>query len=339
MNSISIPLWSKHIFGIAFFIGYEVSFVMLLGSRATIVDLFPFYALDTLFFYTSAYLVFPLADRTNLLVLLVVSIQIIVYLVLASAVARLVELIPHNLRDGYMVPVRYLELVKNIYRAVYILGLSLALWLGRKTIAQAKEVLRLKIINLESDVAYLRAQANPHLLFNMLNYLHEDLIVSDSRQASNVSILSEMMHYAYQPTGDDNKSLLADELNNVRNFLKLQELRLMHPLSIDFVNSLSEHELGMRIPPLLLLTLVDNMIKYGLIDDSSNRASILVTADQGVLNFITVNGIRQRIRHRSPYHIGLDNLRKRLEYTYAGRYSLTVESSESHFKVELSIQL
>lgn len=340
IDTKKISLLLKHILALGLFISYEVSYVMLFGSRATVWDLIPFYLLAIAFFYLNAHFVMPLWDRISPgLTILVIGLEIASYLLMISLAEKLVEMIPHRLRESYILPPKFIEPVKNAYRAIYILGLSIAYWLGRKTVLQAREMHRLRMKALEQEVAYLRAQANPHLLFNVLGDLYEDMREQSAMQAVKVSLLVENMHYAYRPPAIDFKSLLSEEIDQVKNYIALQQTRHDDPLAITLEEPPGAEITSVRFPPIILLTLVDNIFKYGVVTDKSDPARITITYKSGELAINTHNRIRGNAGHQLPYHIGLANTQRRLEYAYPGQHHLLISKEARHFIINLFVRV
>lgn len=243
---------------------------------------------------------------------------------------------------GYVVgPMRNSDLIEslsyNFFSTLWYLGLMLALklsidWYGQQLIIQ-----KITVEKLNAEVNFLRAQVNPHFLFNILNSLYA-LTLKKSTLAPDVVLkLSEMMEYMlYDST--DAKVLLEKEITYLNNYMELERLRFSPGVVIDLT---IDGELnGQEIAPLLLLPLVENGFKHGLSKQTANSwLTAKITLDQSTLKVIIENGKPPSVAGKSKGGIGLDNLRKRLELIYPTKHTLELEDKKNAFLVKLVIEL
>src|SRR5262245_14366314 len=123
--------------------------------------------------------------------------------------------------------------------------------------------LELAVVTRDAQLRSLRAQLNPHFLFNSLNSLRHLIIENPDRAVAMVTGLSELLRYSLASDRVDMVSL-AEELQVVDEYLELERVRLEERLRIE--RAIDPAALRTRIPPMLIQTLVDNAIKHGIAD-------------------------------------------------------------------------
>jgi len=243
---------------------------------------------------------------------------------------------------GYVVgPMRNSNLVEslsyNFFSTLWYLGLMLALKLSMDWYGQQLVIQKITVEKLNAEVNFLRAQVNPHFLFNILNNLYA-LTLKKSELAPDVVLkLSEMMEYMlYDSTGK--KVLLEKEISYLHNYMELERLRFSDEAAINL--NINAEPNGYEIAPLLLLPLIENAFKHGLGKQTKGgwlKADI--TLDERNLEFIIENAKPVLTVGYTKGGIGLDNLRKRLDLLYPNRYTLLFEDRKDTFWAKLIIEL
>jgi LytS/YehU family sensor histidine kinase len=243
-------------------------------------------------------------------------------------------------------------LVPNAYRGVYFLGFSTLYWAILRMITfrkRAHETETMQLITLkekaelernlaEARNAYLQHQINPHLLFNTLTFIH-NTYYKFSREASQcVLLLVEIMRYSLHEVDTDGKTSLIKEIEQIQNFIELNQLRFDYELYIDFQ---AEGDFGThQIIPLILLTLTENIFKHGNLKREGDKAKIHISiSGQHELNFVTWNLKKHQSETKRLRSIGIKNVIKRLEYSYKHQYSLNIKDDEDSYGLELRVQL
>jgi len=190
---------------------------------------------------------------------------------------------------------------------------------------------------LAAELNYLKAQINPHFLFNTLHNLHY-LIEMKNAQASEVILkLSGIMRYMIY---DANKPmvLLSKEIDYIENYLSLEALRLNDSFELTF--DIPPFDSQLQIAPLLLITLVENAFKHGIGDgQEENWLHISLSWEGNTLAISVANSVENRgyLEEQAVSGFGLSNLRKRLALTYPDRHSLIIRPLKRKFEVYLSI--
>ena len=192
-----------------------------------------------------------------------------------------------------------------------------------------------KFNQMEAEFKALSSQINPHFLFNSLNTLY-GMIVSRSEKAEEAFVkFTDMLKYMYDnPTAE--KISLEKEMEYIDNYVEFQELRHNGHTKVEWVCSIENPTL--LIPPMLLITFVENAFKYGSSSSRDCTISIRASEHDGRLLFETENRIMKR-PSESQKGIGLENCRNRLELLYPGRYELSISENEDIYKVRLMIEL
>lgn len=206
----------------------------------------------------------------------------------------------------------------------------------RESFAQKEKLDEIAVQKLKTEISYLRAQINPHFLFNTLNNLYGLSLEHSEKTPDLIVRLSKMMDYMlYEVEGT--KVLLKRDVENVENYIAMERFRQGNNASIHFkVNGDIRNQL---IEPLLMLPLVENAFKHGvsqMIEDAYLEVSLSVS-DEEFLFLVKNNYKRSASQQQVHQSLGLINLRKRLDLFYDGRYSLDIYDDNVNYHVTLRI--
>ncbi|WP_266364723.1 sensor histidine kinase [Tellurirhabdus rosea] len=197
-----------------------------------------------------------------------------------------------------------------------------------KTLSQALERDKAR-----AELAHLRAQINPHFLFNTLNFLYAKARQSSRELAEAIMILSEMMQYTVSHSDADDQVPVSGELHYLRNYLQLQKIRFEDTVSIALQIE-DRATSAQQIIPLVLITFVENAFKYGDLHEPTQPLTVEVENTDERLFFRCFNKIRRNGLPERSSGIGLANVRQRLSAQYApGRYRLDLHQTEQTFEV------
>jgi len=213
----------------------------------------------------------------------------------------------------------------------FSLSIDLTFELFRQVIAR-KEVEEARN---KAELSLYKAQINPHFLFNSLNTLY-GMIVSRSDKTEEAFVkFTDMLKYMYDnPTVE--KISLEKEMEYIDNYVEFQELRHNGHTKVEWVWCIDNP--SCQIPPMLLITFVENAFKYGSSSSRDCTISIKASEHEGRLLFETQNRIMKQPLE-SQKGIGLENCRNRLELLYPERYELSISENEDIYKVRLLIEL
>jgi LytS/YehU family sensor histidine kinase len=191
---------------------------------------------------------------------------------------------------------------------------------------------------LKTELSLLKAQVNPHFLFNTLNNLYGLILQNENLQAAEITLkLSDLMRYLLESSKTERISL-QKEIKFLEDYLVLEKIRLSAQADIRFVVYGLEKDIF--VAPLFFIPFVENAFKHGLQSISESSFAHFSLSIQGKdLFFEAVNSVGQNITTPEKSGTGLENLRKRLELLYPEKHLLEVEKNEGIFKVILQISI
>jgi LytS/YehU family sensor histidine kinase len=188
---------------------------------------------------------------------------------------------------------------------------------------------------LAAELNYLKAQINPHFLFNTLHNLNY-LVYSKSENATEVIIkLSNIMRYMIYEA-NKNEVLLQKEITYMNDYIALESLRLNQSFKLDF--NIEGNTQDALVAPLVLITFLENAFKHGVSDQEENcwiKANLSVTADQ--IRFTVNNKKLDKTPERERSGFGLENVTKRLQLIYPERHSIRIDNRANTFHIDLTI--
>ena len=202
-------------------------------------------------------------------------------------------------------------------------------------------ILKQNELNSEKDkllleYAFLRAQVNPHFLHNTLNVLFSQALEYSQELADNILKLSKIMRYSLESVEfESDKVMIRKELDHLELLIDINNMRFEHSRVIDYT---VEGEVGdQMIPPLSIITVVENAFKYGDLKDPLHPLTIRIVLEPNKVYFFCRNKKRSNTLHLSSHNIGISNLRKRLDVAFAGKYVLNANEDDSFYCFELTV--
>ncbi len=188
------------------------------------------------------------------------------------------------------------------------------------------ETLRLQLHGREAELRALQAQVNPHFFFNSLNSVRALIFEDRDAAAHMIDQLAKLMRHALQ-SGQHPTVPLAAELDAVRAYLAIEQIRFEERLRVSFAIEISAPDLEhVRVPPMAVQTLVENAVKYG-VEASADGGDIRVSTQRGAgadtLRIEVANTGELRGASAST-GIGLRNARQRLQLACGERASLAL---------------
>jgi two-component system LytT family sensor kinase len=186
-----------------------------------------------------------------------------------------------------------------------------------------------------NELNFLRAQFNPHFLFNSINsiYGHIDKTNKDARDM--LLIFSEMLRYQLYECNVEQIGL-DREINYIRNYIALQKSRMNEKIVVSFCTN--EISGNLQIAPLLLITFIENAFKYvGFNEQKDNLVDIKLCHRDGKLIFSVINTKDNFINSTDSSGLGIANAKRRLELIYPGKHSLKITDREDDFEVVLTL--
>jgi sensor histidine kinase YesM len=224
----------------------------------------------------------------------------------------------------------------------FYIGLSLLvsyfffLWDERKQRKILEEQkMQLEVEKSTANFNFLKAQINPHFLHNTLNFLYAKSLPYSEELSEGILTLSDIMRYALsEGNAKDGKAPLKDEIEHVRNVIKINQLRFSNKLNVQFeVEGVVN---GAMIIPFVLITLVENAFKHGDLKSTDEPIDIKLKVDVNKLYFFCRNRKKSGPKELST-GIGLENIKKRLDLAYGTDYFFNVKDEEAFYTTELTI--
>jgi hypothetical protein len=190
---------------------------------------------------------------------------------------------------------------------------------------------------LTTQISFLKAQINPHFLFNTLNSIYSLTLAKSDNAPDAVIKLSGMMRYSVSEATQTYVSL-AKEIDYISNYIDLQKLRLADKIRVSYV--VSGDAAGKQIAPFLLIPFVENAFKYGVNaeENSDIRIRIEIT-DSGLQMLVSNNKVYMRPDIDKGTGLGINTTRQRLALMYPGEHVLSVDDGVKDFKVLLQITI
>jgi len=195
---------------------------------------------------------------------------------------------------------------------------------------------QLETEKLNAELKFLKAQINPHFLFNTLNNLYYLSTIKSDTAPLVISKLSEVMRYMIYDSNYE-KIALAKEIEYMQHYISLERLRLKEGIPLEFEVAGTT---DMLISPLILMTFLENAFKHGL-SNSSDQCWIKARLEisDTCLIYTIKNSKVKTIKHPEDGEgIGLKNVKRRLDLSYPGKHQLNIEDQENFYSITLSIE-
>lgn len=189
----------------------------------------------------------------------------------------------------------------------------------------------------EAELNFLKAQINPHFLFNSLNAVYFLIDKKNTQAREALHKFSEMLRYQLYECGD-NRIPIEKEIDFLKDYVDLQQLRVNDNTSISFT---CENEIGQfSIEPLLLIPFVENSFKHlSHYSDKKNEVEIKLARQNGTMQFSVYNTTEPKKEVVRDGGIGLANVQKRLELLYPNKHHLRVNDRDGWFGIELNLSI
>jgi hypothetical protein len=224
----------------------------------------------------------------------------------------------------------------NFSIAVFYVGFTMALELSKDWFIQREHLQKIKIENLNTEINYLKAQINPHFLFNSLNTLYVQIDQKNGEARKTLEKISEMLRYQLYECNSDTISM-EKELEYISSYIELQRLRKEN--NFDITYCYDEEIKGFRVAPLLFIPFIENAFKHlSNFTDCTNVVRVEMKKKDGKL-VCTVFNTPCASSKNNHEGIGLRNVKRRLELLYPDRHELFIEREPASYKIILTLKL
>ena len=298
----------------------EVRDVILIGSNITITQVLFFKQLvfPAIIFCTSYLLTgLVIKDKKNIIwfVVLHIVISLIPVCLGMREITHVIYSIPNYIQH-------------SIYAIFFYLGFN---WLEKK-----KQLKELEKQHLQSELALLKNQINPHFLFNTLNNI-DSLIKSNPDHASKSLLeLSGIMRYMLYETNTQ-RVPLQKELDYIEDYLKLQKIQYANAQLVEY--TVSGDPDNIEIAPMLFIPFIENAFKHCTDKEKAHAIQFSMEINDKQIRFKASNiaDPNHPISKDSTNGIGLDTVKRRLAILYPDKHSLQISEKNNLFCVELNI--
>lgn len=186
-----------------------------------------------------------------------------------------------------------------------------------------------------AELALYKAQINPHFLFNTLNTLYGLLITRSEQTEASFEEFIDLVRYMYRNATREYIPV-GEEVEYIGHYVALQSLRLNDRTKVTFQSDVENP--AASIPPMLLITFVENAFKYGVSSDRGSFIRITMQEKGGRLLFTVENPVCVR-EHKDSEKMGIENCKKRLDLLYPHNHDLRITTDDGVYRVELHMNL
>ena len=243
----------------------------------------------------------------------------------------------YDLKKNYF---SYFFLVNSLPSTVASTTLAMSIKLAKNWLQTQRRQQLLEKEKLETELKFLKNQFNPHYLFNTINSIFFLIHKNPDRASASLAKFSELLRYQLYECNDLQISL-DKETGYLENFIELEKLRQNNNMEIS-VNLNHTRDNDAVIAPFILMTFVENAFKHvSKHTDKPNWIKIELLLRRQQLQLIVCNSSAPGERTAIPYYggIGLENVQRRLDLIYPGKYQLDIENSGETFEARLVLQL
>lgn len=215
-----------------------------------------------------------------------------------------------------------------------VCALAIAMKFSERSEISEKRMIQSEAAKAHAELSFFKAQIHPHFLFNTLNNIYSMATTQHVNTAPSILKLSNIMRYL---TDDASREvvLLQDEISCLSDYIELQKLRLNARTTVDF-----QVKLGLKkayIAPLVLMTFVENAFKYGVSSHHESVISIGIKLANGIIYFSCENTVFENEKKQDGLGIGIENTKRRLDFSYPNGYQLTIDEKDGRFLVALEL--
>ena len=243
---------------------------------------------------------------------------------------------PHfERKDGHRPPVMVGQHdIVSVIILILMFGMNLGIKLYFKNRGDQKKLAALEKENLEQQLEYLKYQINPHFFMNTLNNIHALVDIDPEKAKGTILELSKMMRFILYE-GDKKGVPLSREFDFIRNYITLMKLRYTDKVRINA--DLPTEVPDRLIPPLMLITFIENAFKHGVSYQHDSFIDIKVGIEDERLRFLCKNSKADKPNEEKG-GVGLANVKQRLKLLYDNNFTLKIQDNDT-YNVELTIPL
>ncbi len=222
----------------------------------------------------------------------------------------------------------------SVFVLLLMFGVNLGVKIYIRNEVIKQQLMQLRQEDLARQLKYLKSQINPHFFMNTLNNIHALVDIDPGKAKTSIILLSKMMRYMLYE-GNNALIPLQKEIEFLSNYIDLMRLRFTNRVLLGV--NLPPQAVG-EVPPLLLITFVENAFKHGVSYRQESRINISVTLTESDFCFACDNTKAADVQGERG-GVGLTNVRKRLDLLYGEKYALRIDDKADSYAVELRLPL
>ncbi len=226
------------------------------------------------------------------------------------------------------------DIIASIF-LLLMLGMNLGIKFYYKSRHDSKQLMILEKENLQQQLEYLRYQINPHFFMNTLNNIHALVDIDPEKAKDTIVELSKMMRFVLYE-GDKKGVSISREFDFIRHYITLMQLRYTE--KVDMKVSLPTAVPDKEVPPLMLITFIENAFKHGISYQKDSFVHITAEVRDNRLHFECSNSKCER-PNQEKGGVGLANVKKRLNLIYGENYLLNIKDEATTYHITLEIPL
>ena len=222
----------------------------------------------------------------------------------------------------------------TLFSEIFIAAVASLLRLAVSNEEKQSKMVALENLHLQTELRFLKAQMNPHFLFNTINNIYSLTLLKSYKASEALMKLSGLLRYMlYESTG---KVTLLQEMEALQAYVELFQLRFEQKLAIEIRNEVSR---SIEIESLLLIPLLENALKHSAIG-VQHQATVfmkMTMPEKNKLKIYLHNTKANPPVLQDAGGIGLVNIQKRLQLIYPGKHELIIDENNQTFSITLSI--
>lgn len=190
---------------------------------------------------------------------------------------------------------------------------------------------------LETELKLLKAQINPHFIFNALNNIYSLTYMQAKTAPDSVLKLSEMLRYVFYDCSKD-RVPINSEIKYIENFNAFQQMKSDHAQTITLETHLSTSKI--EIAPMLFIPFIENAFKYSRVEEIEDAYVVMsVYTENDKLHFSIENSVAVENKPLAGSGTGIKNVQHRLNIIYPENHELSIHEMDNKYRVELSIHV
>ena len=224
---------------------------------------------------------------------------------------------------------------QNVLNYIFLQFFAVGLQYFKRGIVNQYQIQELKAKTAITELNALKAQLNPHFLFNTLNNIYGMNQIDTEKGSEMIMELADVMRYHLE-FSKQGKVKLRDEIQLLQSYIKLEKLRLRQTCDVRI--NFKEADETVMISPLLFIPFLENAFKHGTHPTKDCFIHIDLKSTSEKLFFTIKNSVVTN-RRIVKTNIGLQNTKRRLELIYPEKHKLNMTQNEREYSVELYIEL